>query len=112
MSSAPEIQAGERADPIPGFNGGYHEHAVDSPDAWIAQNFARCCGKNDCIPIQDGGVMRNADGSFTILDTGETFTWNDPQVESSQDGTYWRCRNMSGQAAGKTRCLFVPPFGV
>ena|SRR3954447_20660072 len=97
---------------IPGYNGGYHEHASDAPDAWIAEGFSRCCGKNDCMRVPAGGVVRNMDGSYTVKDTGETFAWNDPHIEASQDGNYWRCRNAYGQTPGKTRCLFVPPLGV
>lgn len=98
-------------DPISGYPGGYHEHPPGWAGAWIAQNFGRCCGKEDCSPITDGGISRNADGSFTILETGEIFAWSDPQIEFSEDGTFWRCRYNSGQRHGQTRCLFVPPLG-
>jgi hypothetical protein len=109
---APEaLAASEPDDPISGLTGGYHEHPPGWAGAWIAQNFGRCCGKEDCVQLPDGGVIRNVDGSYVVLETGEVFAWSDPQIESSEDGTYWRCHYNSGQRQGQTRCLFVPPLG-
>ena len=103
-----DARGAEPNDPIPGYSGGYHEHAAEWPGNWIAEDFNRCCGKNDCVQVPDGGVTRNADGSYTVRETGETFAWADPELKLSQDGTYWRCRY---QTDGHTRCLFVPPLG-
>jgi hypothetical protein len=108
---APAAGGAEPNAPVIGFGGGYHEHPSGWEGAWIAQNFGRCCGKEDCLPVPDGGVARDLDGSYTVLESGETFAWNDPQIEQSQDGTYWRCKYNAGQLRGQTRCLFVPPLG-
>jgi hypothetical protein len=111
LLAAQDVHASEPDDPISGYSGGYHEHPPNWPGAWIAQNFGRCCGKEDCVQLPDGGVTRNMDGSFTVLETGEIFAWTDPQIESSEDGTFWRCHYNTGQRQGQTRCLFVPPVG-
>lgn len=82
--------------------------AADWPRAWIIEGFERCCGKKDCEQMAEGGVTRNADGSYTVRETGETFAGDDLQLELSRYGTYWRRRY---QMDGHTRSLFVPPLG-
>ncbi|MDF2766092.1 MAG: hypothetical protein K0S81_3086 [Rhodospirillales bacterium] len=111
FASSSQASATEPDDPISGYSGGNHEHPADWAGAWIAQNFGRCCGKEDCVRIPIGDVSRNADGSYTVLETGEIFDWSDPQIESSEDGTFWRCHYSTGQRQGQTRCLFDPPLG-
>lgn len=81
--------------------------AADWPRAWIIEGFERCCGKKDCEQMAEGGVTRNADGSYTVRETGETFEWDDPQLELSRD-RHWRRRYRTD---GHTRSLFVPPLG-
>jgi hypothetical protein len=39
------VRGAEPHDPVPGYTGGYHEHAADWSGARITQNFERCCGK-------------------------------------------------------------------
>jgi hypothetical protein len=97
--------------PMIGLGGTDHEHRADWNGAWIARNFQRCCGEEDCAQVPLGGVAQNPDGSYTVLETGEIFAFNDPEIEPSEDGSYWRCRYQSGQLEGQTRCLFVPPVG-
>jgi hypothetical protein len=111
FASSSQASATEPDDPISGYSGGNHEHPADWAGAWIAQNFGRCCGKEDRVRIPIGDVSRNADGSYTVLETGEIFDWSDPQIESSEDGTFWRCHYSTGQRQGQTRCLFDPPLG-
>jgi hypothetical protein len=103
------VRGAEPHDPVPGYTGGYHEHAADWSGARITQNFERCCGKKDCVQLAEGGATRNPDGSYTVRETVETFAWDDPQLQLSRDGTYWRCRY---ETDGHTRCLFRPATGL
>lgn len=111
ISTPSAVRGAEANGPIVGYGGGYHEHPADWSGAWIARKFQRCCGEEDCAQVPLGGVMHNPDGSYTILETGEIFAFNDPQIESSEDGTFWRCKYNVGHLQGQTRCLFVPPVG-
>jgi hypothetical protein len=66
-----------------------------------------CCSTHDCREEPDN-VEAVPDG-YRILSTGEVIPrdrviWRSP-------GGWWRCRYMSGERAGRTRCLIGPPLG-
>ena len=66
-----------------------------------------CCNTNDCREEPDN-VEARPDG-YRIRSTGEVVArerviWRSP-------GGWWRCRYLSGERAGETRCLIGPPQG-
>jgi hypothetical protein len=46
-----------------------HGTHADWPEAWIIEGFERCCGKKDYEQMADGGVTRDADGSYIKRET-------------------------------------------
>lgn len=68
-----------------------------------------CCSGNDCRRA-DGEVAERPEG-YQIAETGEIVPYGDKRVKDSPDGEFHWCRHMTGQHAGKTICLFVPPRG-
>ena len=88
-----------------------HDHG---PGSWI--NNERlidpvtgewCCNTNDCREEPDN-VEAVPDG-YRIRSTGEVIArdrviWRSP-------GGWWRCRYLSAERDGQTRCLIGPPHG-
>lgn len=67
-----------------------------------------CCNVNDCAE-EIGTVSQLPNGNYFIASTGEEIDakrviWRSP-------GSWWRCRYLAGERAGKTRCLIGPPRG-
>ncbi len=78
-------------------------------DSWISRNRLTdpasgewCCNHIDC---REEKVSETA-GGYRV-ETGETIPYQ-RVIWKSQDGHWWRCRNMSTNA---TRCLIGPPPG-
>jgi hypothetical protein len=76
-------------------------------DSWISRNRLTdpasgewCCNHIDCRAEK---VSEVADGY--AVETGEVVPFS-RVIWKSQDGTWWRCRNMT---TNKTRCLIGPP---
>lgn len=82
-------------------------------DSWISRNRLTdpssgewCCNHIDCRAVPHGGV-NEVSGGYVISETGETIPYA-RVIWRSQDGIWWRCRNMRTNA---TRCLIGPPQG-
>jgi hypothetical protein len=82
-------------------------------DSWISRNRLTdpqsgewCCNHIDCAAVAPGG-LNEVSGGYSISETGETIPYA-RVIWRSQDGTWWRCRNMRTNA---TRCLIGPPQG-
>lgn len=82
-------------------------------ESWISGNNltdpdtgAWCCNHVDCAALPNGGVKENTEGVF-VAETSETIP-HKRVIWKSQDGLWWRCRNMTTNA---TRCLIGPPRG-
>jgi hypothetical protein len=65
-----------------------------------------CCNHLDCAEIPADG-LREVSGGFSVAATGEIIPYN-RVIWSSQDGAWWRCRNLQNNS---TRCLIGPPPG-
>lgn len=100
-----------------GADSKWHQHDPNWKGLWIAQDFARCCGEQDCEEANKGNVtvtrLENGNG-YMVQWPGqepEFVPYNSPNVEASKDGEYWVChRRIYGQPM-TVRCLFVPPLG-
>jgi hypothetical protein len=82
-------------------------------DHWISRNRITdptsgewCCNHIDCAEVPQNGVRENGVG-YVVAETGETIPYA-RIIWKSQDGSWWRCRNMRTNA---TRCLIGPPPG-
>jgi hypothetical protein len=76
-------------------------------DSWISRNGLRdpvsgywCCNHIDCR----AEPVREVNGGYQV-ETGEVVP-HERIIWRSQDGVWWRCRNMQTNA---TRCLIGPP---
>jgi len=67
---------------------------------------ADCCHNRDCHALADGAVTATSKG-WLIRETGELIPFGDARERRSQDSHFHRCE----PKAGRTRCLYVPPFG-
>jgi hypothetical protein len=65
-----------------------------------------CCSNRDCFEISQQDVVPLGDGRWRIVDTGEIVA-----SRKSIDERYHRCTR-GGGIQQKTRCLFIPEFGV
>jgi hypothetical protein len=80
-------------------------------DTWISRNRLTdpqsgewCCNHIDCAMVPAGGVSESS-GGYLVGETGEVIPYQ-RIIWKSQDGVWWRCRNMRTNA---TRCLIGPP---
>ena len=80
-------------------------------DSWISRNRLTdpasgewCCNQIDCAEVPAGGVGE-VSGGYLVAETSETIPYS-RVIWRSQDGAWWRCRNMRTNA---TRCLIGPP---
>ncbi len=81
-----------------------HDHWISRARMTDPVSGEWCCNHIDCAEIPAGGV-REGSGGYFIGETGETIPYQ-RIIWKSQDGSWWRCRNMS---TNKTRCLIGPP---
>lgn len=90
---------------------GCGERPAYAHDHWISQqrlvdpvSGEWCCGTDDC----QVEVVEETVGGYRVL-TGEVIPAS-RVIWKSPDGLWRRCRYLSGDKAGKTRCLVgVPP---
>ena len=66
-----------------------------------------CCNHIDCAVVPAGGITEVANG-YRVSETGEVIA-STRIIWRSPDGMWMRCRYLSGDRAGKTRCLIGPP---
>lgn len=82
-----------------------HEDAAWIGEQGLADPISHhlCCGVADCERMRPEDV-RVVPGGYLIIPTGEVI----PEVRAleSIDGEFWRCRYLSGELEGKTRCFF------
>jgi len=83
-----------------------HDHWISNARMTDPQSGEWCCNHIDCSAVPAGGV-RESSGGFRIAETSETIPYQ-RVIWKSQDGLWWRCRNMATNA---TRCLIGPPPG-
>jgi hypothetical protein len=83
-------------------------------ESWISKNKLRdplsnqwCCNHIDCAEVPQSGV-REVNGGYLLAETGETIPYT-RVIWASPEGTWVRCRYMSGEKANQTRCLIGPP---
>ena len=69
---------------------------------------ASCCNGKDCQEIPDEAV-KPVSGGWHVNRTGEVIPYKD--TLESTNGHFHRCQYTTGPYAGKTRCLYAPPFG-
>ena len=70
--------------------------------SWIERHYPRCCGPQDCKPV-DRSAVQFTDGRWSV--DGIAGTVDDKQVRLSLDGKTWRCINLYFQTL---RCIFLP----
>jgi hypothetical protein len=82
-------------------------------DSWISRNRLTdptsgewCCNHIDCAAVPADGI-NEVNGGYAVVETGELVPYA-RVIWRSQDGSWWRCRNMRTNA---TRCLIGPPRG-
>jgi len=80
-------------------------------DSWISRNRLTdpasgewCCNQFDCAEVPKNGLTESGTG-YVVAETGEMIPYQ-RIIWKSQDGGWWRCRNMRTNA---TRCLIGPP---
>jgi hypothetical protein len=80
-------------------------------DHWISQNRMTdpvsgewCCNQIDCAALPKDGIGE-VSGGYLVSETREVIPYT-RIIWNSQDGRWWRCRNLSNN---KTRCLIGPP---
>jgi hypothetical protein len=83
-----------------------HESWISSNRLTDPQSGEWCCNHIDCAAVPAGGLSESS-GGFLVGETGEVIPYH-RVIWRSQDGTWWRCRNMRTNA---TRCLIGPPQG-
>lgn len=83
-----------------------HNHWINSLRLTDPVSGEWCCNHIDCAPVKVGGVTETA-GGYRVTETGEVIP-HTRVIWQSQDGAWWRCRNMQTNA---TRCLIGPPPG-
>ncbi len=81
-----------------------HDHWISNARMTDPQSGEWCCNHIDCAAVPAGGV-RESGGGYQIAETSETIPYQ-RVIWKSQDGLWWRCRNLSTNA---TRCLIGPP---
>ena len=83
--------------------------AHDAPAGWAYP--LACCSNQDCRQAADGEV-KEENGGFTLMSTGETVSHGDARLRISPDGLFHVCQRQSGPQEGSIICLFAPPGGV
>ena len=83
--------------------------AHDAPSGWTYP--LSCCSNQDCRQANDGEV-KEENGGFTLMSTGETVPYGDSRIRISPDGLFHVCQPPTGPKAGSIICLFAPPGGV
>ncbi len=82
--------------------------AHHAPSGWMYS--ALCCHDRDCG--QEHVEVVATGSGWLITSTGETIPFADKRIKESQDEFFHRCFvSEDGRDTGKTRCLYVPPFG-
>jgi hypothetical protein len=83
-----------------------HDHWISRNRMIDPQSGEWCCNHIDCTAVPAGGVAEQ-NGGYVVTETGETIPYA-RVIWRSQDGEWWRCRNLRTNA---TRCLIGPPQG-
>jgi hypothetical protein len=83
-----------------------HDHWISRNRITDPQTGEWCCNHIDCAAVPPGGV-NEVKGGYAVVETGETVPYA-RVIWRSQDGAWWRCRNLRSNA---TRCLIGPPQG-
>lgn len=83
--------------------------AHDAPSGWAYP--LSCCSNQDCRQADDGEV-KEENGGFTLMSTGEVVPHGDVRLRNSPDGLFHVCQRQTGPKAGSVICLFAPPGGV
>jgi hypothetical protein len=83
-----------------------HDHWISRNRITDPQTGEWCCNHIDCAAVPAGGI-NEVKGGYAVVETGETVPYA-RVIWRSQDGTWWRCRNLRTNA---TRCLIGPPQG-
>jgi len=83
-----------------------HDHWISGNRMTDPQSGEWCCNHIDCAAVPAGGI-NEVYGGYSVNETGETIPYA-RVIWRSQDGTWWRCRNLRTNA---TRCLIGPPQG-
>lgn len=83
-----------------------HDHWINRQRMTDPVSGEWCCNHIDCAEVKAGGVGEVA-GGFMVTETKEVIPYT-RIIWKSQDGQWWRCRNLHTNA---TRCLIGPPPG-
>ena len=81
--------------------------AHDDAD-WIMRGpDRRCCGPQDCFPVEPDTVKWRSDGVYVVTWRGNVFEIPESEAKKSERSKPWVCE----MPDHSIRCLFVPPMG-